>query len=108
MVEKIWFTSKDGRVRKAHRAMAGKRVPIIQPFIVKGRHGTFPMEHPGDITAPAELWMNCRCVMLFVTGTSPDVWQRPDGSPIDPYGRSGGLVAPKGFRPSDLGFKDLD
>ncbi len=72
-VERIWYTSKAGRVRPAHRAMAGTRVPIDSPFLVKDRNGvTYPMEHPGDITAPADLWMGCRCRCLLAPIASAD------------------------------------
>lgn len=65
-VEKIWYTSKVGRVRPAHREMAGERVPIDSPFSVKDRTGVpHPMDHPGDITAPPSVWMGCRCRCLL-------------------------------------------
>lgn len=107
-VQKIWFSSQDGRVRDSHRAAAGQRVPIAEPFLLRDGKGVrHTMQYPGDISAPPALWLNCRCVCLFVTSASAGIWQRPDGSPLDPYGRMASEIEPKGFAPSDLGMKTL-
>jgi hypothetical protein len=108
-LEKIWFSSQDGRVRHAHRAAAGQRVPIGGSFRLRDSKGVeHEMRYPGDISAPRQLWINCRCVCLFTFADSGDIWQRPDGSPVDPYGRATLSLEPKRFAPSDLGVKALD
>lgn len=94
--EKIWFSAQDGRVRATHRHLNGQRVPVGAPFKARDRKGRrHEMRHPGDITAPMDLWINCRCVMLFVTPISGNVWMRPDGSPIDPYRRANFTIVPE-------------
>lgn len=92
--ERIWFTAQDGRVRPQHRHVNLQRVPMGKPFTVRDRKGVpHAMLHPGDLSAPGDLRVNCRCVQLFVTARSGDTWMRPDGSPIDPYGRATVRVA---------------
>lgn len=54
---KIWRTVHDSRVRDAHAAMDGVSVPWTEDFIVDGHK----MIGPGDRSAPAYLWYNCRC-----------------------------------------------
>ena len=54
---KIWRTVHDNRVRDAHAAMDGVSVPWTEDFIVDG----YKMIGPGDRSAPAYLWYNCRC-----------------------------------------------
>ena len=54
---KIWRTVHDNRVRDAHAAMDGVSVPWTEDFIVDGHK----MIGPGDRSAPAYLWYNCRC-----------------------------------------------
>lgn len=56
-VQKTWKTRRDDQVRHAHREVQGVTVPFTAPFQVGG----WPMMHPGDPTAPAELTSNCRC-----------------------------------------------
>lgn len=62
-VEKMWFSAQDGRVRPQHRHVNGQRVPIDARFRVRDRKGrVHRMAFPGDISAPPELWINCRCL----------------------------------------------
>ena len=56
---KIWRTVHDNRVRDAHAAMDGVSVPWTEDFIVDGHK----MIGPGDRSAPAYLWYNCRCTI---------------------------------------------
>ena len=56
---KIWRTVHDNRVRDAHSAMDGVSVPWTEDFIVDGHK----MIGPGDRSAPAYLWYNCRCTI---------------------------------------------
>ena len=56
---KIWRAVHDNRVRDAHAAMDGVSVPWTEDFIVDGHK----MIGPGDRSAPAYLWYNCRCTI---------------------------------------------
>jgi 2'-5' RNA ligase len=58
-VVKQWLTRRDDRVREAHRDVNGQLRLLDDPFDVGG----FPMAYPGDPLAPADLTVNCRCVM---------------------------------------------
>ena len=66
-IEKTWLATIDGRVRDAHAAMHGKTVRKNGTFTLYSNSG-FPveMQGPGDIDAPAELVINCRCTIIFV------------------------------------------
>jgi hypothetical protein len=59
---KVWFSMEDERVRPTHAAAHGQSVPVGEKFTVGGS----PMDHPGDMSAPIEEWINCRCVMSLV------------------------------------------
>lgn len=54
---KTWVTRGDGRVRDAHKTLAGKTVGIGEGFTVKGA----TLRFPGDPLAPLDLTMGCRC-----------------------------------------------
>lgn len=54
-----WVTMHDDRVRATHKAADGQvRLPG-QKYDVGG----VEMTRPGDVTAPIELWINCRCAL---------------------------------------------
>jgi hypothetical protein len=57
---KQWVTRRDTRVREAHKDVNGQIRLLDDPFDVGG----FEMRYPGDPTAPADLTVNCRCVMV--------------------------------------------
>jgi hypothetical protein len=59
---KVWFSMEDDRVRPTHAAANGQSVPVGEKFTVGGHE----MDHPGDMSAPIEEWINCRCVMSLV------------------------------------------
>ena len=59
---KVWFSMEDERVRPSHAAANGQHRSIGVPFTVGGHR----MDRPGDMTAPIEEWINCRCVMGLV------------------------------------------
>lgn len=63
---KTWITMRDERVRAAHRAADGQRVPIEQPFIVKNEKLMFP----GDAHLGATIGnlINCRCIVIYSIG----------------------------------------
>jgi uncharacterized protein with gpF-like domain len=61
---KRWDSRHDDRVRGDHRDADGQTVPIWSPFMVGG----FPMQFPGDPSAPADEVINCRCRMVVTNG----------------------------------------
>jgi len=58
---KTWLTRLDGRERDSHRAMNGTELPINDPFKLDDAE----MQKPGDMGAPANEVVNCRCVLAF-------------------------------------------
>lgn len=54
-----WVTMHDDRVREVHRELDGQRQPVGSPFHVND----VDLAYPGDVTAPIEYWINCRCVV---------------------------------------------
>jgi hypothetical protein len=54
-----WVTMHDERVREAHAAADGQ---VRRPG-EKYEVGGVEMSRPGDVTAPIELWINCRCAL---------------------------------------------
>ena len=59
---KEWLTERDGRVRKTHRAVDGKKIPIEEYFEFPDCKGLFP--HDYDNLSDKEL-SNCRCTLRF-------------------------------------------
>ncbi len=55
-----WWSTRDSRVRHTHRVAHGQTRPIYEKFVVGG----YPMDYPGDPTAPLDLTVNCRCSLL--------------------------------------------
>lgn len=62
---KQWITRRDTRVREAHADANGQIQLLADAFDVGG----FPMQYPGDPTAPADLTINCRCVLKAAAPT---------------------------------------
>lgn len=58
---KMWVTMEDTSVRPAHREVHLSTVPVGEPFTVAG----VEMSRPGDMSAPPELFINCRCVLAL-------------------------------------------
>ncbi len=58
--EKVWLTSRDGKVRPSHQAMEGKAVKLDEPFLV----GSSALMFPGDKSPYPEDWINCRCAVM--------------------------------------------
>lgn len=105
-VEKIWYSGRDSRVRQSHRAVDGQRVPVGKPFKVHDRKGVpHKMMHPGDITVPPDLWMNCRCVCIFVVEGAIDLLAGSVDDRSDPF--KPGFPQEKGYHPVDLGIRGL-
>lgn len=60
---KEWAAAHDSRVRPTHREADGQVRAMDVPFTVGG----FPMNAPGDPTAPPDETINCRCTSLYLT-----------------------------------------
>ena len=60
-VTKTWRTRRDNRVREAHVRVEGQQRPHNSAYSVSG----WPMRFPGDMSAPPELWVNCRCISVL-------------------------------------------
>ena len=56
---KRWATMHDRAVRDDHALANGQVQPIAAPFNVGG----YELRFPGDPVGPAEIWINCRCIM---------------------------------------------
>lgn len=54
-----WVSMHDDKVRHAHQVLDGQRKHVGEPF----HYGPDEIRYPGDVTAPIELWINCRCVL---------------------------------------------
>lgn len=61
VLEKIWLSMRDDRVRDAHRAADGLRIPVDEPFLVGGER----LMYPGDASlgATAKNLIRCRCTL---------------------------------------------
>jgi hypothetical protein len=61
-IERVWNSTRDGRVRDFHASMSGqKRKP---EDLFRDGHGNL-LRYPGDPRAPAETTINCRCGLTF-------------------------------------------
>lgn len=54
-----WVTMHDNAVRASHKDADGQQRPAGEKFTVGGAK----MLAPGDVSAPIEEWINCRCVL---------------------------------------------
>jgi hypothetical protein len=61
-LRKVWVSMEDDRVRPTHAEADGQTVPLGRMFTVGG----FQMRRPGDLRAPIQEWVNCRCVVAIV------------------------------------------
>jgi len=61
-VKKIWIATPDDRTRDTHAQVDGDVVDKYESFKV----GDVFMESPGDLSAPPEEVINCRCTMSWV------------------------------------------
>lgn len=57
---KAWVATEDVRTRPEHREADGQRTLLTSPFIVGGAQLRFP----GDPRGPANMVINCRCVLI--------------------------------------------
>jgi Phage Mu protein F like protein len=62
-IKKKWIVTLDGKERASHSDMADyPAIGLSEKFIVGG----FPMNAPGDNSAPASELVNCRCGIMFI------------------------------------------
>ncbi len=61
---KKWITMKDRRVRKTHREVDNKIVPIKDLFVVGNSLMRFP--HDAEYSADAQEIINCRCTVKYL------------------------------------------
>lgn len=57
-LEKEWIDSGDERVRDKHEKVNGERVGLYKKF-------SNGLEHPGDMSGPADEVINCRCTTIY-------------------------------------------
>lgn len=58
---KTWITEGDRKVRKTHREVDMRKIPIDEYFLV----GDSLMMYPHDFNAEAKETVNCRCSILY-------------------------------------------
>ena len=63
--EKRWITEKDNRVRKSHKAVTQKPIPILEYFRVGMAQMRFPKDYELAAAFPEEL-VNCRCTIEYL------------------------------------------
>jgi uncharacterized protein with gpF-like domain len=62
--EKImWVTANDEHVRSSHMSLNGQ-VTTPGQFFTRKDGTKSPLRHPGDMSAPANEVINCRCVII--------------------------------------------
>ncbi|PSH68618.1 head morphogenesis protein [Phyllobacterium brassicacearum] len=70
VVQRVWHTARDGRVRDSHQGMEGQTVGFRTPF--QSPRGPL-LQYPGDPSAPASEIVNCRCRMSIKTDFLADI-----------------------------------
>ena len=63
--EKRWITEKDNRVRKSHKSVTQKPIPILEYFRVGMAQMRFPKDYEMADAFPEEL-INCRCTIEYL------------------------------------------
>jgi uncharacterized protein with gpF-like domain len=61
-LRKEWLAAEDERTRETHVEADGQIVGMDDAFLVGG----FPMQYPGDPSAPPEETVNCRCSLGYI------------------------------------------
>lgn len=102
VIQRRWYSARDTRVRPGHRLATGQTVDMGEPFEIADRKGVkHSMMYPGDISAPRDVWIHCRCLVLGISRTSAAIWDGPGGY-TDSFGRLRG--AEKSYTPASLGL----
>jgi hypothetical protein len=60
--QKQWVSMHDEKVRHTHSVVDGQKVSIGGTFDVGG----YKLHYPGQPVGPAEIWINCRCLVRGV------------------------------------------
>jgi 2'-5' RNA ligase len=58
--QQMWVTMLDDKVRPAHAAAHGHRIPVTSTFLIDGQ----PAQYPGDPNLPTYLRIHCRCYLV--------------------------------------------
>lgn len=67
-VRKAWVSAQDDRTREAHQeasATYAEGIPLDEPFEIDGE----ALMYPGDPDGSAENVINCRCTLVYLTGS---------------------------------------
>lgn len=86
---KQWLTRNDEKVRQAHRDANGQLQFLDDPFDVGGT----PMQYPGDPTAPADLTIQCRCILRAATAPERNASMEPDTLSASDGAHKGAMIA---------------
>lgn len=62
-IVRVWNAASDSRVRSSHREMDGQERGFEEPFLSGDGN---PLMYPGDVDAPIEDTVQCRCVVSTV------------------------------------------
>lgn len=71
-LKKVWISRSDGRVRPLHAKLHGKTVPSSGDFW-RWPHTGERLRWPGDMEAPLDATIGCRCVCLLSWASQDDV-----------------------------------
>ena len=85
--EKRWITEKDNRVRKSHKAVTQKPIPILEYFRVGMAQMRFPKDYELAAAFPEEL-INSRCTIEYLPKDNNDTeseesWKKPNKADMD-------------------------
>jgi uncharacterized protein with gpF-like domain len=65
-LQKNWLSTRDARTREAHAGADGDIAELNGTFTLYDNTGNpHELQYPGDINAPAELVINCRCTVTY-------------------------------------------
>lgn len=75
VLKKIWISRSDARVRPLHLKLHGRAVPVSEDFW-RWPHTGQRLRWPGDIDAPLDATMGCRCVCLLSWASEDSISER--------------------------------
>lgn len=71
-LKKEWIAARDDRTRDSHSEVDGTVVDLDTKFEVKNNSGMDLMDGPGDKNASPENVINCRCTLVYHSGSTND------------------------------------
>ena len=81
----MWVSRGDPKVRSLHRDLHGRVRPVGDPYYTWPDGQT--LDYPGDMTAPIDAWINCRCALMLVPSRdahkAESIFQVPDQTDFD-------------------------